>query len=390
MEKIQQAQKILREKKLDGWLLYDFRRSNTLAIKFLELQESAHLTRRLAYFIPAEGEPVKIVHAIEDFHLDHLPGRKVSYAGWQAFHERIAEVTRGKKIAMEYSPLGAIPYVSKVDAGIVELISGFGASVFSSKDLLQHFTVVMDEEAIHTMQQAGAFLEETATSAFLMIEKRLQQGESVTEASVQRFIQEAFDKKGYITDSPPICAAGKNSANPHYAGGEGEIRKGDPVLIDLWCKKDQPGSIYGDITKMGYAGMSPPARFQEVFALVREAQKAATDLVIKRVEAGETLLGYEVDDAARIVIQKKGYGPHFIHRTGHNIHTETHGDGANMDNYETHDDREVIAATAFSIEPGIYLRGEFGVRLEYDLLVHPDRRVEIIGGVQDSLFLLDV
>lgn len=390
MEKIQQAQKILREMELDGWLLYDFRRSNTLAIKFLELPESAHLTRRLAYFIPAKGEPIKIVHAIEDFHLDHLPGEKASYAGWQAFHKRIQEVVKGRKIAMEYSPKGSIPYVSKVDAGIVELINCFGGSVVSSKDILQHFTVIISKEAIRTMQEAGAFLEETARNAFLMIERRLQQGEVVLEESVQRFIQATFEKNGYITDSPPICAVGKNSANPHYSGGEGVIRKGEPILIDLWCKKDKPGSIYGDITKMAFAGMRPPARFQEVFSVVREAQRAATDLVIKRVEEETVLYGYEVDDAARAVIQNKGFGSYFIHRTGHNIHTETHGDGANMDNYETHDDREVIAATAFSIEPGIYLKEEFGVRLEYDILIHPERKIEIIGGVQDSLFLLDV
>lgn len=391
MEIIEKAQRLMQEADIDGWLLYDFRRSNSLALKLLKIPESVHLTRRFCYYIPKEGEPIKIVHAIEDFHLDHLPGKKLRFTTWDSFQERIVSVLkRGDLIAMEYSKECAIPYVSKVDAGFMELINGFGVKCVSSQDLLQHFTAVMNNEEIATHKEAADFLDRTAKNTFLMIETCLKKGEEIDEERVQSFMMNAFKSGGFVSDSPPICAFGENGASPHYGGGKRILKPGDPILIDLWCKKNLPNAIYADITRIGFAGKTPNDRFKLIFNTVREAQNKATALVTARLKAGQRLFGYEVDDAARSSIEKAGFGSYFIHRTGHNIHTEPHGDGANMDNFETHDTREVIPGTCFSIEPGIYLPGEFGIRLEYDVLIHPDKKVEVTGGFQDEPYLMDI
>jgi len=371
MDRIKEAQSLIANQGLDGWLLYDFRRSNSLAIKFLQIPSSAHLTRRFCYFIPSKGDPIKIVHAIEDFHLDHLPGKKEIFTTWMSFQEKLAKI-RGK-VALEYSK---IPYLSKVDAGFMDLLQH--VECVSSQDLLQYFTAVMTREQIELQKEAASFLDQTVEKAFQMTERR---GE-LLEEHVQKFILEEFERGGFITDSPPIVAFGENSANPHYNGNDRALKLGDEVLIDLWCKKDVPDAVYGDITRMGCFG-EPSDRFKHVFNTVREAQKAALKLV-----QSKKVRGYEVDDASRSVIEKAGFGAFFLHRTGHNIFTETHGDGANIDNFETHDTREIIPGTCFSIEPGIYLKGEFGVRLEHDVLIDLDGKVEVTGGTQDEIRIL--
>lgn len=284
---------------------------------------------------------------------------------------------------MEYSPRNALPAISKVDAGTVELIRSLGVEVVSSANLLQSR---WDEHKWQSHLAAAAALDAIAAETWEWIPRRLTDG--LTEYAVQQFILERLAARDCLSDDPPICAVNAHSADPHYVPpkeGSAGIQKGDFILIDLWCRKRGEGTVYADITRVGVAAQKPTARQEEIFGIVREAQEAATDLVRERFAQKRPLMGWEVDQAAREVIQRSGYGDFFIHRTGHNIDMRDHGPGAHMDNYETHDDRVVLPLTCFSIEPGIYLPGEFGVRLEYDLFVHADGRCQVTGGIQTGI-----
>ena len=393
-EKINKIQKTLTEQKLDGWLLFDFRRSNDLACAFLHIPEEVILTRRLFYWIPRIGEPVKIVHAIEEESLESLPGKKILYRSWQELESCIEKILKEQqKIAMEYSSRNAIPYVSKVDGGTLELIRDFGVEVVSSADLIQKFTSVWDAEQYQTHLFATDVLCKTIEKVWNWISEQLIHKKSITEYDVQQFIVGEFEKHNCITDHSPICAVNENSVNPHYAPTKDHTKKikpGDYILIDLWCKQNIPRAVFGDITRVAVAASKPTDRQQEIFDIVKKARNTATNLIKDHFAKNQPVMGFEVDQACRQVIIDAGYGEFFVHKTGHNIGEKVHGSGAHIDNFETQDRRQLIPGTCFSIEPGIYLPREFGVRLEYDVYIHHDGKVEVTGGIQESIECLGV
>jgi Xaa-Pro dipeptidase len=392
-EKINDVQQVLKDQELDGWLLYDFRRSNELACQFLGIGKDKLLTRRFFYWIPQKGIPLKIVHRIEDKTLEHLPGDILRYSTWQELEDHLAKFLRGKsKILMEYSPRNALPYVSKVDAGTMDVVRGFGVEVVSSANLLQRYTSVWDENKFKLHLDAAEVLSTVADQTWGFIRSGLKQGKFISEYAVQQFMLERFTYHGCETSDAPICAVNAHSADPHYAPSSDssmQIQPGDFVLIDLWCKKKRPEAVYADITRVGVVADKPTEKQQEIFEIVRMAQKLATDLVRASLTESKPLMGWEVDQVCRDYIQSRGYGPYFIHRTGHNIDTTDHGNGAHIDNYETHDDRLLLPGTCFSIEPGIYLPGEFGIRLEYDIVIHLDGQVQVTGGEQNEIVCLE-
>lgn len=391
-QKINNTKRQLSNQRLDGWLFYDFQRSNNLACEFLEIPTQAMLTRRFFYWISAQGEPLKIVHKIEQHTLDHLPGNKLTYSSWQELELHIGKALRGsQKIAMEYSPRNAIPYVSKVDAGTMDVIRGFGVEVVSSADLLQEYTSIWDPEQLKTHRFAAKVLDETAALTWRFITISLQSKKEITEYDVQQFIVKELSKHGCIAEGLPICAVNAHSADPHYIppqNGSSVIRPNDFILIDLWCKQDLPRAVYADITRVGVASPAPTKRHQQIFQVVKEARDRVTEWLKDLFMLKTPVMGWEVDQLCREIIINAGYGDNFIHRTGHNIGLRDHGSGANIDNLETRDNRHVLPGSCFSIEPGIYLTGEFGVRLEYDIYVHPNGQSEITGGIQTEIVCL--
>lgn len=386
IEPIQQA---LKEAGLDGWLFYSFRGSDPIAANILGIVEGGHIaTRRWFYFIPQAGEPTRIVHSIERDVIDHLPGKKLIYLPWQQLHSHLKSAlieSTGKpnpRIAMQYSPEAAIPYLSRVDAGTIELLRSFGVEVVSSANLVQRFESAWGDEQLAMHDEAARGLYESVKSAFAEIGTRIKAGTPTTEYDIQQYILNCFAQRGMFSKDPPIVAVNANSAMPHYGPTQDHhspINKGDFVLIDLWAKMDRPNAVYADITWTSFVGDKAPDEITRVFNIVRDARDAATDFVKEAFAAGRTIYGWQVDDVCRAVIQKAGYGEYFIHRTGHNIHTEVHGNGANIDNLETKDDRVLIPRTCFSIEPGIYLEGKFGVRSEIDVYVS-EHEARVTGG----------
>jgi len=391
-EKISDVQKRLKAEGLDGWLLYDFRRANDLACTFLELPEETHLTRRFFYWIPVLGEPVAIVSVIETHVLAHLPGEKRPFLSWEELQNQLKTVLSGiKRVAMEYSPRNAIPYVSKVDGGTLEMVRSLGVDVVSSASFLQYYTCILNKRQLQTHLKAADVLDQTAAKTWLWLKGQLQSGAHVNEYDVQQFIKKEIEMQGCISDSPPMCNVGVNSANPHYCPTKesaAPISRGDFVQIDLWCKVKEQGSIYADISRVAIAASHPKPKHTEIFQIVRAAQKAATDFIQSRISRSEPVFGFEADRAARQVIEDAGYGKFFTHRTGHNIYQEGHGPGAHLDSLETQDQRPLLPKTCFSVEPAIYLPGEFGVRLEHDVYIEEGGKIRITGGVQDSLVLL--
>jgi Xaa-Pro dipeptidase len=381
---LEKIQDILSQMRFDAWLFYDFRGSNDLAINILDIPKESHLTRRFYYFVPKKGIPVKIVNGIEAGHLDHLPGKKLIYSNHTSLKKHLSDTLKKVKIiAMEYSPENAIPYVSKVDAGTIELIKSFKVKIKSSADMISMFNAVWTEEQYEENKQVASALTDIVKDAFRLIKKKSLNGEELNEYLVQQYIMNEFDQRGYFTDFPPIVGVNENSANPHYEPTKEmnkPINKGDFVLIDLWAKINKDNSVWADITWIGYMGEKVPRKYKKIFNIVAEARDKAFNLVDSRFKKGKEVRGFEVDDAARKVINKAGYGKYFIHRTGHSITTELHGSGAHMDNYETKDERLILPSTSFSIEPGIYFEGDFGIRSEIDVYVTPDGKVEATGG----------
>lgn len=388
-KKIAEAQAYLREMKADGWLLYDFHRNNYLAHLFLEIPTYTMVTRRFFYWIPAQGEPVRIVHAIESEILDGWPGEKRTFLSWQSLQKEVGFIIKGtKRVAMEYSPKNGNPYISHVDGGTVDMVRSFGAEVVSSGEFLPHFTATFDLRQGESHIRAGQALNRIALQTWKWVGDHLRQNKTLTEYEIQQKILKDFKELNLITDGPPIAAVNAHSASPHYIPmekGSSPVRKGDFLLIDLWAKEKQEGAIFGDITRVAIAADRPTERQKEVFQVVRNAQKAGIELAKRRYSEKKRVMGYEIDDAVRKVVKDAGYGDFFIHRTGHNIEVHVHGSGANIDNLEMHDDRPILPGTCFSVEPGIYLPGEFGIRLESDVYVHQDGRVEVTGGEQDEI-----
>ncbi|MBI3951774.1 MAG: aminopeptidase P family protein [Acidobacteria bacterium] len=387
VEVIQQA---LKQAGIGGWLFYDFRQNDPLAYRILGLDETKFGTRRWFYFVPAEGEPVKIVHSIEREHLDSLPGNKLVYLPWQQLHEYLRQTLHGRgSIAMQYSPHNDIPYVSRVDGGTIELIRSFGIEIITSANLVQQFEAVWTEEQWHTHQAAAVKMRRIIDEAFAEIGRRIRNNIPTTEYEIQQFIVSLFDRDGLVADHPPIVAVNTNAANPHY-GPTSEhslpIRRNDFVLIDYWAKlKEHPDAVYTDYTWTGYVGEIVPERHTHIFNIVRDARDRAIEFVRDAVRAGRPFHGWEVDDAARGVIRWAGYGDQFIHRTGHSIGKEVHGNGANIDNLETRDNRLIVPHTAFSIEPGIYREGDFGVRSEVDVYVTESEVIVTAEPVQTAV-----
>ena len=390
--KIRDVQKHLVKEKIDGWLLYDFNGINTLARDFLNIGHKELITRRFFYWIPSQGEPIKILHVIESHVLSNLPGTILPYLKWQELEKQLSVVLKGSKtVAMEFSPRNAIPYLSKVDAGMVDLIRSFQVDVVSSASFLQYYTCVLDDEQYKMHKEAANLLDQVVGEAWEKISNALSKGIKINEYQVQQFIAEQISMRGFMAEAAPIVGVNAHSADPHYEPSKensSEIKKGDFVLIDLWCKKKHPRGIYADICRVAVADTKATEKQKEIFSIVRAAQKAATEFVMDRYVKGESLKGYEVDQIARKMIEDKGYGQYFTHRTGHNIYTSDHGPGAHIDSLETQDLRELIPHTCFSIEPGIYLSDDFGVRLEYDVFLGDQGKVEVNGGHQDEILVL--
>ena len=387
---IARIQEALREHSLDGWLLYDFHGSNPIARRIAGLREATKLTtRRWYYLIPATGEPRSLVHDIEQDSLTHLPGNRLTYAGRAALESGLTSMLKGmSRVALEYSPGCAIPYVSRVDAGTVDSLRQLGIKPLSSADLVQRFEAVWDDAALAAHRTASEHLYTIKDRTFELIRDHLLT-EALTEYTVQQRMVDWFTELGLVTDCPPVVAAQQSSGNPHYLPTASEHRRIRPeqlVLIDLWGKLDSVGAVYADITWVGYTGATPPEKASEIFGVVRAARDAAVTLVTSRVRAKQSIGGFEVDRAARDVVAAAGFGDRFMHRTGHSLGEEVHGNGVHMDDYETHDDRRVIAGSGFTIEPGIYL-AEFGVRTEINMYVS-NNDATVTGPEQSELVSL--
>ncbi len=390
MPDIKAIQAELRASKIDGWLFYDHHHRDPIAGHILGLGSNGMATRRWFYFIPSRGAPRKLVHKIEQGALDSLTGRKLTYAGWEELRGRLQKLLGGsRKIAMQYSPENNIPYIGLVDAGTVELMRKLKKSVVTSADLVQKFEAVWTPEQLESHLEAGGIVDRITRATFERAAAMVREGHPLTEFELQEWMLERFRSNGLTAAEPPIAAVQPNNGNPHYepkAGVSRPIRAGDLLLLDIWAKCDRPGSVYYDITWVGFLGARVPDAYAKIFRIVREARNRAIEFVREAVAHGRTIHGWEVDRAAREVIRKAGYAKYFVHRTGHSIGQEVHGNGANMDSLETRDDRKIVARTCFSIEPGIYLP-EFGVRSEVDVFVD-ETSARVTGEVQEKLVLL--
>ncbi|HVF27421.1 MAG TPA: M24 family metallopeptidase [Pyrinomonadaceae bacterium] len=404
-ERVVAIQAALRETKgdakLDGWLFYDFRKSDPLAYRILKLDEKGITTRRWFYYIPVSGEPVKIVHSIERFKLDQLPGKKVIYRSWQELHESLREAMTKwrrphprntmandnlgtvKHIAMQFSPNNDIPYVSRVDAGTIDLLRSLHILPVTSANLVQQFEAVWTPAQREMHTEAANKIHRIIMESFAEIARRDIANQPTTEYDIQQFMVRRFEEEGLTSDGEdPNVSVNANSANPHYQPDSktfSPIRRGDFVLFDVWAKLKKPGAVYADQTWTGFVGKEVPLEVARVFNIVREARDAAVTFIRASLRGGKTVRAAEVDDVARGVIVRAGYGDYFTHRTGHSIGEEVHGNGAHIDNLETKDSRHIIPRTCFSIEPGIYLDGRFGVRSEINVYV-AEKEIEVTGG----------
>ena len=383
-------QQELRGQQLDGWLFFDHHFRDPLAYRVLHLSVPRTPTRRWYYLVPAEGEPRGLVHRIESTMLDPLPGEKTLYSSWEEQVAGLAKIARGlKRVAMQYSPKCAIPYVAMVDAGTVELVRGVGLEVATSAELIQAFEARWTPAQLESHLEAGRRVDRVRAAAFALVRERTANGAPVEEVEVKKFIRDGFQAAGLVTDHGPIVGVNANASNPHYEPTDElsqPIRRGDLLLIDMWAKLDRPEAVYYDITWTHFLGDNPPDEIRNVFQVVTGARDAAIECVKTAVAARQPLAGYQVDDAARGVIRQAGLGEYFTHRTGHSIGTEVHGNGANMDNLENHDDRRVIPWTCFSIEPGVYLP-KFGIRSEVNMFVG-ETEAQVTGAIQRELTLV--
>ena len=381
-QRVSEIQQALREAGIDGWLFYDFRGSDPLAYRILQLDPSLHVTRRWYYWVPAQGEPVKLLHRIEPHVLDTLPGQADCYVSWEQQRQILGRLLAcGLRVAMQYSPLNAVPYVSRVDAGTIELIRSYNVDVVSSADLIQTFEARWTDRQLESHQFAAAALRRIVDETFSHVHEAVTQGWNLTEYGVQQFILARIGEAGMVTSSAPIAAVDAHSADPHYGpteSGAAEVTRDALLLIDLWAKRAEAGSVYADITWTCYVGKTVPVKHREIFDLVRQGRDAALTFVKTEFASGHRPFGWEADDACRQVIQRGGYGDQFVHRTGHSIGEEVHGNGANIDGLETQDTRRLMPRTCFSIEPGIYLPGEFGIRSELDVYL-AEREALVFG-----------
>lgn len=386
---INAIQSDLRAAKLDGWLFYDFRGRDPIAQGILQLPPGMR-TRRWFYFVPAKGTPRKLVHKIETESLAALPGDTLFYAGQDELRKNLGRLLgRAKNVAMQYSPKNAIPYVAMVDAGTVELVRSAGAKVVSSADLVQKYEACWSPAQLESHLAAGAVIDRVVREAFQLAAKNVLEKKTFTEYDLQQWILKEFEHAGIMVDQGPDIAVGPHASDPHYGPTQqtaSPIREGDLLLLDVWGKTKAAGSVYYDITWVGYLGARVPEMMAKIFGIVREARDKAVQLIKTSVAAGAPLQGWQVDKAARKVIEKAGYGKYFFHRTGHNIGQTVHGNGVNMDGLETHDVRHLIPKTCNSIEPGIYLP-EFGIRSEVNVYIG-EKEARVTGAVQNEILAL--
>ena len=379
----------LRAAKLDGWLFYDFRGRDPIAQNILKLPNGMR-TRRWYYFVPAKGEPKKLVHKIESQSLAALPGGTLYYAGQDELHKNLKKMLgRAKKVAMQYSPKNEIPYVAMVDAGTVELVRGAGAKVVSSADLVQKYEACWTAEQKESHFSAGVIIDRIVRGAFEYAANCVREKKQLTEYDLKQWILKEFEAAGIWAEEGPDIAVNAHASDPHYgptAESSAPVREGDLLLLDVWGKKKTPASVYYDVTWMGYLGAKVPEKYAKIFDVVRKARDAALDLIRTHVAKEKPLQGWQVDKTARAVIEKAGYGKYFFHRTGHSIGEKVHGNGVNMDGLETHDIRHLIPHTCNSVEPGIYLP-EFGVRSEVNVYID-EKEAGVTGAVQNEILPL--
>jgi Xaa-Pro dipeptidase len=379
----------LRAAKIDGWLFYDFRGRDPIAQHVLNLPEQMR-TRRWFYFVPARGTPRKLVHRIEAGSLAAVPGETLFYASQEDLRKNLGKVLgRTKNVAMQYSPKNEIPYVAMVDAGTIELVRGAGVKVVSSADLVQKYDACWSERQLDSHLEAGGLIDRIVREAFELAADSVRDKRKLTEYDLKEWILQQFEAAGLWTEEGPDIAVGAHASDPHYGprpGKSSPIGEGDLLLLDVWGKKKTPGSVYYDVTWIAYLGAKVPEKFARIFRIVREARDQAVDLICSRIAVRKPLQGWQVDKAARTVIEKAGYGKYFFHRTGHSIGERVHGNGVNMDSLETHDVRHLIAGTCNSIEPGIYLP-EFGIRSEVNIYIG-EREARVTGSVQKEILPL--
>ncbi|MGK5594817.1 MAG: M24 family metallopeptidase [Parachlamydiaceae bacterium] len=387
ISEVAKVQKNLQKEHVDGWLIYDYKRSNPLACEFLKIPQEELLTRRFFYWIGKNGSIKKIVHRIEN-PLSHLPGETFLYSSWQELNFCLSDVLlQAKSVAMEYSSDASIPEISKVDGGTLDLVRKFGVNVVSSAGLLQEFIGVWDDYKLQSHYFAASTLENIFEKTWCFIQKRIKQKKPITEYDVQQFVIAAYESAGCITECLPICAVNNNSANPHYIPNRenaAEIKKGDVILLDLGCKKNAKRSVYADLTKMALVAKKPTEQQAKVFSIVKSARDKTLNFIKEKYGKGEVLRGCDVDDYCRDIIKQAGFGDCFVHRTGHSIDEKEHGPGTHLDNLETHDWRKLIPHTCCSIEPGIYLPSQFGIRLECNVVFHTSGQIEVTGGLQNE------
>ncbi|HWZ96400.1 MAG TPA: M24 family metallopeptidase [Candidatus Dormibacteraeota bacterium] len=386
---LSEMQSDLRAAGLHGWLFYDFRGRDPIAQRVLNLPPGMR-TRRWFYFVPAKGTPKKLVHKIETESLVAVPGETLYYAAQEELRGNLKKlIGRAKKIAMQYSPKNEIPYVAMVDAGTIELVRSTGTKVVSSADLVQKYEAVWTPDQLESHLYAGKHVDHIVAEAFQRAARGVRENRPETEYGLQQWIHEQFAAAGLMTEEGPDIAVNAHASDPHYGPSPGrptQIKEGDLLLLDVWAKRNSPASVYYDITWVGYLGSKPPEKIKKVFNTVRDARDKAVDLILTSIAKGKPLQGWQVDKAARGVIEKAGYAKYFFHRTGHNIGTSVHGNGANMDGIETHDVRHLIPRTCTSVEPGIYLP-EFGIRSEVNVYVG-EKEARVTGAVQKELLAL--
>jgi Xaa-Pro dipeptidase len=386
---LHEIQADLQAARLDGWLFYDFRGRDPIAHRILDLP-NAMRTRRWFYFVPAKGIPKKLVHKIETASLATLPGETLYYSGQDELRKNVKKILgRAKNLAMQYSPKNAIPYVAMVDAGTVELVKSCAVKVLTSADLVQKYEACWTPQQLQSHLEAGKSIDRIVREAFALAAKGVREAKPLTEVALQQWILAEFEKDDITTEEGPDVAVNAHASDPHYAPSNErptEIREGDLLLLDVWGKLRFSGSVYYDVAWVGYLGAKVPEKFAKVFKVIVRARDNAVALIQSSIAAGKPPQGWQVDRAARSVIEKAGYGKYFIHRTGHNIGQTVHGNGVNMDGFETHDSRHLIPGTCNSVEPGIYLP-EFGMRSEVNVYVG-NGEARVTGAVQKEVLAL--
>lgn len=390
---LEDIQAALVEAGVDGWLFYDFRGSDPIARRILGLPATRTGTRRWFYFIPASGQPQMLVHAIEQRILEILPGQETVYLSWQSLESGLADILKGqKRVAMQYSPQNHVPYIARVDAGTIELVQGTGVEVVTSADLVQRFDAVLSAEQLESHRLAAKRLRGFVDDVFDEVERRLHADDALTERQLLDFLMGKLDAAGLVLDHAPIVAVDANAADPHFEvppSGSAAIQPGSLLLVDVWGKESRPGSINADMTWCAFIGGKVPKEVARVFDVVRRARDGVIERCRKAFTAGDEIKGFELDRIARGIIADEGYGEAFIHRTGHSLHAEVHGNGANLDDLETHDTRRILPRTLFTVEPGIYLPGRFGIRSEVNVF-HTGSGAEVTGQpIQEQLIRIE-